>query len=111
MEKTLSWLPCICGHQAQLVSSCHLSLILNQSPDIALNLNSNPHKSHFSLSLFLFICTPLSLTALAGTAFRLVTNIDTTRRSSLVLLGVDQTLLDIGSEAVKGLVDVDVALG
>lgn len=52
------------------------------------------------------------LTALAScAAIALVADVNTGRRGCLVLLVVDQALLDIRSEAIEGLVDVNVALG
>lgn len=51
------------------------------------------------------------LTAFAGKAtLTLVADVDARARRLFVLGAVDEALLDVGCEAVKGLVDVDVAL-
>jgi hypothetical protein len=52
------------------------------------------------------------LAALApGASVALVANVDAGARGLVILRAVDEALLDVGGEAVKGLVDVDVALG
>lgn len=50
------------------------------------------------------------LTALATATLGLVVDIDSGAASCVVFRAVDETLLNIGSQTVKGLVDIDVAL-
>lgn len=53
----------------------------------------------------------MRLTALAThAAFRLVADVDTSGGTGLVLLAVNESLLDVGGQAVESLVNVDVAL-
>lgn len=53
----------------------------------------------------------LGLAALAPAAAVLLADVDARARRLLILGVVDEALLDVGGEAVEGLVDVDVALG